>query len=299
MVGGSMRTVRNISTGAVALIAAFSSYSHTVHVALRFAERPEVAYALPVSVDGMLVVATVVMADDRRHGNRARPIARIAFAAGVAASLAANIAAAHSGVGARLVAAWPAVALLLVVEMLAHPPAPTAGQARPATADHHQPPVAAATTQPPQLPPHIRRQPATPTAGPYLPPGGAAQAAPRATPASDSARSGRPIEAVPATGSNDHVRARRGGLPGPAAVTTPKGRPWATDDGTLSAPVKRANTDRAKPAPAAARRRRPAALTRQLARQIIDTEPELTRAQIAGRLGLSTRRLREILNQPP
>ncbi len=50
--------------------------------------------------------------------------ARIAFTAGVAASVAANIAAAQPTVGARIVAAWPAVAMLLVVEMLsrAKPP---------------------------------------------------------------------------------------------------------------------------------------------------------------------------------
>ena len=55
------------------------------------AERLEVACALPVSVDGMPVVATVVMADDKRHGTPARPHR---VRGGAAASLAANIAAA-------------------------------------------------------------------------------------------------------------------------------------------------------------------------------------------------------------
>jgi hypothetical protein len=70
----------------VAGIAAWSSYSHMVHVALRFGERPEVAWLLPFSVDGMLVVASVAMVDDKRSGRRVRPMARIAFAAGVARS---------------------------------------------------------------------------------------------------------------------------------------------------------------------------------------------------------------------
>lgn len=271
MAGGSMRVARNISAGAVAVIAAFSSYSHTVHVALRCAERPEVAYALPVSVDGMLVVATVVMVDDKRRGHRPRPIARVAFAAGVAASLAANIAAAHPSPGARLVAAWPAIALLLVVEMLARPPAPAARQARPQTADR-QPPPATAAPPLPQLPPPSRRQPPPPTAA--NPPRGARPAAPPTTPTTLAARRPSPITA-PATSPNNE--------PPPAEDHTP---------GTTA--------DRPKPAPAAAtRRRRPATTTRQLARQIIDTEPDLTRAQIAARLGLSPRRLREILNQPP
>ncbi|MEU5552839.1 DUF2637 domain-containing protein [Micromonospora sp. NPDC047793] len=112
------RIARNISTAAVASIAAWSSWSHMVHVALKFGERPEVAYVLPISVDGMLVVASTAMVDDRRAGRPVRWSARIAFIIGVGASVAANIAAAQPTLGARIVAAWPAVALLLVVEML-------------------------------------------------------------------------------------------------------------------------------------------------------------------------------------
>jgi hypothetical protein len=112
------RIARNISTVAVASIAAWSSWSHMVHVALRFGERPEVAYVLPISVDGMLVVASAAMVEDKRAGQHVRWSARAAFAIGVAASVAANIAAVDFTVGARIVAAWPAIALLLVVEML-------------------------------------------------------------------------------------------------------------------------------------------------------------------------------------
>jgi len=112
------RSARNVSAAVVAGIAAWSSYSHMVHVALRFGERPEVAYVLPFSVDGMLVVSATAMVDDKRSGHRVRPAARVAFTAGVLASIAANIAAAEPTAGARIVAAWPALALLLVVEML-------------------------------------------------------------------------------------------------------------------------------------------------------------------------------------
>src|SRR3954454_24624453 len=119
-------TVRILVAGGVALIAAWSSYSHMVHLVLRYGERPEVAYALPFSVDGMLLVSTIVMADDKRHARPVRPLARVSFVTGVAASVAANIAAAHPALGARVIAAWPALALLLVVERLARPPAATA-----------------------------------------------------------------------------------------------------------------------------------------------------------------------------
>lgn len=112
------RIARNLSTVAVASIAAWSSWSHMVHVALRFGEHPEVAYVLPISVDGMLIVSTTAMVDDQRAGRPVRWSARIAFLAGMTASVAANITAAQPTLGARIVAAWPAVALLLVVEIL-------------------------------------------------------------------------------------------------------------------------------------------------------------------------------------
>lgn len=132
------RIARNVSTAAVATIAAWSSWSHMVHVALRFGERPEVAYVLPISVDGMLIVASTAMVDDQRAGRDVRWSARIAFGAGVAASVAANIAAAQPTLGARIVAAWPALALLLVVEMLsrARPPSLAAG---PPYRNEHEP----------------------------------------------------------------------------------------------------------------------------------------------------------------
>ncbi|GAA1785771.1 hypothetical protein GCM10009682_04760 [Luedemannella flava] len=112
------RLASNLSAAVVAGIAAWSSYHHMVSVALSVGERPDVAYVLPLSVDGMLVVASVAMVDDRRNGRRVRWSARLAFVAGVVASVAANVAAAQSTVGARIVAAWPAIALLLTVELL-------------------------------------------------------------------------------------------------------------------------------------------------------------------------------------
>jgi Protein of unknown function (DUF2637) len=112
------RIARNLSAGAVAGIAAWSSYLHMVHVALSFGERPEIAYAVPFSVDGMLVVASMAMVDDKASGRKVRRSARLAFVVGVAASVAANVAAAAPTAGARIVAGWPALALLLVVEIL-------------------------------------------------------------------------------------------------------------------------------------------------------------------------------------
>jgi len=112
------RLTSTLGAAAVAGIAAWSSWSHQVHVATMVGERAEVAYFLPLSVDGLLVVASAAMVDDKRNGRRPRLSARIAFAVGVLATVGANVASAQPTWGARLVAAWPAVALLLVVELL-------------------------------------------------------------------------------------------------------------------------------------------------------------------------------------
>ncbi|PWU47819.1 hypothetical protein DLJ46_13530 [Micromonospora globispora] len=66
------RFARDASTVAVASIAAWSSWRHMVHVALKFGDRPEVAYVLPISVDGMLIVASTAMLDDKRAGRPVR-----------------------------------------------------------------------------------------------------------------------------------------------------------------------------------------------------------------------------------
>lgn len=166
-----MRLARNVSTAAVASIAAWSSWSHMVHVALRYGERPEVAYVLPISVDGMLVVASAAMVEDKRAGRRVRWSARIAFLTGMAASVGANIAAASPSVGARIVAAWPAIALLLVVEILsrARPGAPAGTDTAAPDSGHSTqlpPPVRSATPNPEPSNAPARRNPRT--SGPVL-----------------------------------------------------------------------------------------------------------------------------------
>jgi hypothetical protein len=176
-------------------------------------KQPEVAYALPLSVDGMLVVASIAMVDDRSRGRRVRPSARTAFAIGVVASIAANITAAGPSWGARTVAAWPALALLLVVEMLSHS-SRTKGTAAEAT--------------------EAARAPA------------------------------------PNTDELSHV------------VAAPMPKP-------AQAP------NRVAGALGATRSRRPTAVTRRLAAEILHTEPNITRTELANRLGVSTRRLRDVL----
>ncbi|MGN9889309.1 hypothetical protein [Micromonospora sp. L31] len=63
----------------------------------------------------MFLVATLALGG----GRRSKASAWVAFLVGVAASLAANVIAAEPDAVARTVSAWPAVALLLTVEVLA------------------------------------------------------------------------------------------------------------------------------------------------------------------------------------
>ncbi|MEW2477791.1 DUF2637 domain-containing protein [Micromonospora gifhornensis] len=102
-------------TVAVTVIAAVASYDHMRTVALDAGQSPFLAALLPLSVDGMILVATLALGD----GRRSRWSAWLAFLVGVAASVAANVMAAEDDAVSRAVSAWPAVALLLTVEVLA------------------------------------------------------------------------------------------------------------------------------------------------------------------------------------
>lgn len=107
------------AAGLVAGIAGFASYNHIVSVARDAGEHGAVAAVLPLSIDGLIVVGTMAMIDDKKHGRRPRWSARVALGFGVVATLAANIASAEPGLKAALVAAAPALAFLIAVEVLA------------------------------------------------------------------------------------------------------------------------------------------------------------------------------------
>lgn len=105
------------STGAavlVAIVAAVASYAHQRDLAIHAGQAVPIASLLPLSVDGLLVVSTVALGD----GRRSTWSAWLAFLVGVAASIVANVVDAQPGIVSRCVSAWPAVALLLVVEVI-------------------------------------------------------------------------------------------------------------------------------------------------------------------------------------
>jgi Protein of unknown function (DUF2637) len=66
--GMTLRRVASLAGAlVVAAIAALASYSHMRGLAVRYGQPELIADLLPVSVDGMMVVATVALGDGRRN----------------------------------------------------------------------------------------------------------------------------------------------------------------------------------------------------------------------------------------
>jgi hypothetical protein len=108
----------------VAAVAAYASYEHQREYALVGGSDPVSAALWPLSVDGLLLLATVgVLKSGQQASRRCRVAVWLSFWLGIAMSLLANIAAAPTLAWQPvLVAGWPPVALLLAVELLAHSP---------------------------------------------------------------------------------------------------------------------------------------------------------------------------------
>jgi hypothetical protein len=115
--------VRRACTLLVAGVAAYASYQHQREYAREGGSDPAGAALWPLSVDGLLVLATVGVLKAEQLSRRGRIAVWLSFWLGIAVSLAANIAAAPELTWQPvLVAGWPPVALLLAVELLAHGP---------------------------------------------------------------------------------------------------------------------------------------------------------------------------------
>jgi hypothetical protein len=108
----------------VAGVAAYVSYGHIYEVA-RLGHQPILlARALPLSVDGLMLIATLAMAEDKAANRHPRGWARFSFWFGAAVSVAANVAATAVRYGDPLsiaVAGFAPLALLLAIEIVARP----------------------------------------------------------------------------------------------------------------------------------------------------------------------------------
>lgn len=102
----------------VAAIAAVVSYLHVASLAIRYGQPPVAAYLLPVSIDGLVTVASLVMLRAARAGVSTPWLARTGLSLAVLATLACNVAYGlpHGWPGA-LLSGWPAVSFVVAAEM--------------------------------------------------------------------------------------------------------------------------------------------------------------------------------------
>lgn len=112
--------LRGITVAAVVVvgvIAAIVSYAHMVNLGTNVGEAWR-SYLIPISIDGLMVAASMVLVIRRRAGLTASKLAWTALGGGVTASIGANMADAQASATAILYAGWAPVALAVGFELL-------------------------------------------------------------------------------------------------------------------------------------------------------------------------------------
>ncbi|WP_310740226.1 DUF2637 domain-containing protein [Microbispora sp. H10885] len=124
MDGADQRRTERVILGAtitsvvvLAFIAGSISYRHLHLLALRHGESPWTAALLPLSVDGMVLCASMALLADSRRGRRGGVLPWTLLVVGSLASVVANVAVAEPSIVGRAVAAWPAFAMIGGLEM--------------------------------------------------------------------------------------------------------------------------------------------------------------------------------------
>jgi len=112
----------------VAGVAAAVSYSHIRDVALYGHQSPLIAHLIPLSIDGMMLIATLAMAEDKAANRHPRGWARSGFWFGAAVSVACNVASVVVEYGVQWLAigisGLAPVLLLWAIEIMARPGKP-------------------------------------------------------------------------------------------------------------------------------------------------------------------------------
>ncbi len=104
---------------AVAFFAAVVSYSHIYGLGRVHGQDGTAARLLPLSVDGLILAASLVLLHEARNGRDAPGLARLMLWLGIGATVGANVAyGAGYGLLGALISAWPAVAFIGAVEMV-------------------------------------------------------------------------------------------------------------------------------------------------------------------------------------
>lgn len=104
---------------AVAVFAAVVSYSHIYWLGYTHGQTGTDGRLLPLSVDGLILAASLVMLHEARAGRRTPALAWAMLSLGVAATIGANVEyGLRYGVLGAIISAWPAVAFIGSVEMV-------------------------------------------------------------------------------------------------------------------------------------------------------------------------------------
>ena len=113
-----IRTAMTAVVVAVAGFAAVVSYSHIYGLGRAHGQVGAAARLLPLSVDGLIVAASLVLLHEARNGRGAPRLARVMLWLGIAATVGANVAfGVRFGPLGAVISAWPAVAFIGAVEM--------------------------------------------------------------------------------------------------------------------------------------------------------------------------------------
>jgi Protein of unknown function (DUF2637) len=108
-----------IAVSVVALVAGFVSYRHALQVVCQHGETGWLAMAYPLTVDGLIYVSSMTLLDRARRGDGGSLAGLWRPGLGITATVTANITAGlRFGPVGAIVAAWPAVALVISYELL-------------------------------------------------------------------------------------------------------------------------------------------------------------------------------------
>jgi Protein of unknown function (DUF2637) len=116
-----MRWSATATVAGVAAVAGWVPYTHCLTVVRLADETEAVAFAYPVTVDGVAYASSMVLLAAARRNQKPPALAWLALGAGISATLACNVYSMSShGVLGGLGGALPAVALVLSYELLMH-----------------------------------------------------------------------------------------------------------------------------------------------------------------------------------
>jgi hypothetical protein len=102
----------------LATVAGAISFAHMRDLALHHDQLGWKAFAFPVSVDGLEIVASLYLVTRHRAGRPTGWVRWVALVVGTLASLAANVAVGGHDVLGKALAGWPAVSMLAAVKLL-------------------------------------------------------------------------------------------------------------------------------------------------------------------------------------